>query len=145
MIYKPGLYDNQVLELREAGSDQALEAGARLPKGATLDLLVTDGYGNTRVAVPQLEGMRWSEAEFVLRANNLVEGRTVYGSEILTAADSSRARVYRQQPPAGDAAYVKEGSMINLWLGSDSLHFPPEQPDTTPGNPDAGGGAEGTR
>lgn len=143
LIYKPGLYDNQVLEIRKAGFDEALEAGAQLPKGSSVDLLVTDGYGNTRVAVPNLEGMRWSEAEFVLRANNLVEGRTVYGAEILDGQDSLRARVYRQEPQSGDAAYIKEGSMINLWLGSDSLHFPPEGQDPSGTEGGASDGALG--
>jgi beta-lactam-binding protein with PASTA domain len=135
LIYKPGLYDNQVLELRERGSEQALEAGVRLPKGSVLDLLVTDGYGNTRVAVPNLMGMRWSEAEFVLRANNLVEGRTVYAEGIQSAEDSTRARVYRQDPPSGEAAYIKEGSMINLWLGSDSLIQAMSRADSLVANP----------
>ncbi len=120
LIYEPGVYDNQVLEIRRGGSAEALADGARLPKGSVLDLLVTDGYGHTRVAMPNLVGMGWGEAEFVLRAHNLVEGNIRYDAGV----DSSAARVYRQQPEAGPDAYVKEGTMINLWLGADSLAAP---------------------
>ena len=113
LIYQPGVYDNQVLEIRANGSAEALEQGQQLPKGSMLDLLVTDGYGNTRVALPNLEGMGWSEAAFVLRAHNLVEGNVVYDPDV----DSVAAKVYRQSPIPGDNVYVKEGSMINVWLG----------------------------
>lgn len=125
LIYEPGVYDNQVLEIRLGGSAEALQPGQKLPKGSLLDLLVTDGYGNTRVALPNLEGMGWSEAAFVLRAHNLVEGNVVYDPGV----DSLAARVYRQNPASGDNVYVKEGSMINVWLGipGDTLSTNPAQ------------------
>jgi hypothetical protein len=47
-------------------------------------------------------------------ANNLVEGSFVFDPGV----DSAQARVYRQEPEAGEDIFVREGSMINLWLGN---------------------------
>ncbi|MBI1194162.1 MAG: PASTA domain-containing protein [Bacteroidetes bacterium] len=113
LIYRPGVYDNQVVELRKGGTSRPLSRGAKLPKGATIDLVVTDGYGNSRIALPDFTGMSLQEAQFVLTANNLVEGSFVVDAGV----DSVSARVYRQEPEAGEDIFVREGSMINLWLG----------------------------
>lgn len=125
LIYKPGLYDNQVIELREGGSPNALKPGSRLPKGALVDLVVTDGYGNSRILLPDFVGMSLGEAQFVLSANNLVEG-TIW---LDPGTDSTSAYVYRQEPEAGEDVYVREGSMINLWLSPDQRLPDPVQPE----------------
>jgi beta-lactam-binding protein with PASTA domain len=117
LIYKPGVYDNQVLELRKGGTVEVLEAGAMLPKGAVVDLVVTDGYGNTRIVMPDFKGRSYAEAEFLLQANNLVEGRISFGPEA-TAEDSISFVVLRQQPESGEDVYIKEGSTVDLWFGS---------------------------
>ena len=121
LIYKPGVYDNQVIELRKGGTERALKPGDHLPKGSVIDLVVTDGYGNTRILLHDFVGMSLSEAQFVLSANNLVEGSI----RLDIGADSLFARVYRQEPEAGQDIFVREGSMINLWLGENPPEFKP--------------------
>lgn len=128
LIYKPGVYDNQVLELRRGGTDKVLEAGAMLPKGAVVDLVVTDGFGNTRIAMPEFRGRSYTEAEFLLKANNLVEGRISFGPEV-TAEDSITFVVLRQQPESGEGVYIKEGSTVDLWFGSMDDYLESENPE----------------
>ncbi len=113
LIYRPGIYDNQVVELRKGGVERPLNRGAKLPKGAVIDLVVSDGNGSARIPLPDLIGMSLSEAQFVITANNLVEGSFVLDQ----GTDSLLARVYRQEPEPGEDIFVREGSMINLWLG----------------------------
>jgi beta-lactam-binding protein with PASTA domain len=113
LIYRPGPFDNQVLELRRGGSPHALIPGDVLPKGAVIDLVVSDGYGNSRVALPDLSGLSLSEAIFVLNANNLMEGSVVWEP----GTDSSLARVYRQLPDPALDSTVREGTVVNLWMG----------------------------
>ncbi len=113
LIYQSGPYTNQVVELRRGGAPMALKPGENLPLGATIDLVVTDGYGSTRLLMPDLTGMGLLEAQFVLRANNLVEG-TFF---LQPGVDSTYAAVYRQEPSAGPDIFVREGTMVNLWLG----------------------------
>ena len=121
LIYRPGAFDNQVLELRRGGSPHALKPGDVLPKGAVIDLVVSDGSGSSRVALPDLRGLSLSEAIFVLNAHNLMEGSVVWDA----GADSSLARVYRQLPDPAQDSTVREGTVINLWLGDN----PEPEPD----------------
>lgn len=128
LIYKPGVYDNQVLELREGGKSEAIEAGTELVTGSVIDLVVTDGFGNTRAELPDFRGMSLEEARFLISANNFVEGIIVFDTEILSADDSLKSRVYRQSFADQIGEYVRAGSMIDLWMGF---------PDTTQvNNPD---------
>ncbi|MFT7589995.1 MAG: beta-lactam-binding protein with PASTA domain [Limisphaerales bacterium] len=116
LIYQSGVYDNQVLSLRKHGEKSSLKQGDKLPKGSLIDLVVTDGYGNTRVSLPDLTGMTISEARFMLRANNLVEGNFVFENGV----DSLVGKVSKQEPSPDSDPFVKAGSMINIWL-SDQL------------------------
>jgi beta-lactam-binding protein with PASTA domain len=110
LIYKPDLAKNAVLEMQIKG--QPVNKGKEVPKGTTIDLVLGDGFGNTRVSVPQLFNLTLQEALFVLNASSLNVGAIISDE---TVRDSTRARVYRQVPgPSSDA--ISQGEPIDLFI-----------------------------
>lgn len=100
--------------LKAEYQSKVLSPGDELPKFSTVDLILGKGLGNEIVHTPNLLGMRYEEAAERMQSGNFRVGTLQYDSE--TARDS--AIVYRQQPEA--TRLIKEGSLINLWLSSDS-------------------------
>src|SRR4030095_4416135 len=93
LIYQPDLAKNAVLEMQING--RTVKKGEEVIKGTVIDLVLGDGFGNTKVSVPQLFSLSLDEALFVLNASSLNVGSVVLDG---TVKDSSKARVYKQFP-----------------------------------------------
>ncbi|MEO5569308.1 MAG: PASTA domain-containing protein [Bacteroidia bacterium] len=109
--YKPDLCKNCVLSFTLNG--KTLKPGDELTKGTVIDLTLGDGFGNTKVSVPQLYGLSLDEALFVLKGSSLNSGSVIFDSSV---KDSIKAMVYKQNPAYGSASSIREGEGIDIYL-----------------------------
>lgn len=110
LIYKPDLAKNAVLDMQIKG--RSVSKGEEVPKGTKIDLVLGDGFGNTKVIVPQLFNLTLDEAMFVINASSLNVGSLIFDQ---TVKDSTMARVYRQSPRAG-AGSISQGESVDIFL-----------------------------
>ena len=108
--YKPDLAKNAVLAMSMNG--KPLKPGDEIAKGSTIDLILGDGIGNTEVPVPNLVGLPYDEATFVIKGSGLAIGIVSFDP----GSDSINATVYSQEPSAGNNTNLKQGESINLFL-----------------------------
>lgn len=110
-IFKPDLAKNAVLSMMMNGRE--LKAGNEVPKGSAIDLIVGDGLGNTLVTVPNLIGLTYDEALFVLKGSSLNVGSVFFEG---VARDTLNAVIYDQRPEADEDATINQGEAIDLYL-----------------------------
>ncbi|MCL6261290.1 PASTA domain-containing protein [Aquiflexum sp. TKW24L] len=108
IIYVPDIGTNVVLEQKYRGRN--VPEGFEIPKGAQIDLVVGDGFGNQVLEVPSLTGMDEIDVEFLIIGSGLRMGNINY---VLTDSVASGI-IIRQMPPAG--APVKTGEQIHIWI-----------------------------
>ncbi|HMT29766.1 MAG TPA: PASTA domain-containing protein [Bacteroidia bacterium] len=111
LIYKPDLAKNAVLEMQIDG--RSVKPGEEVTKGTVIDLVLGDGFGNTKVPVPQLFNLTLDEAMFVINASSLNIGAIVFDSSV---RDSTKAKVYKQFPLHDAEAAISQGESIDLFL-----------------------------
>nr|MBP9083630.1 hypothetical protein [Bacteroidia bacterium] len=111
LIYKPDLAKNAVLEMQVNG--RAVHKGDAVSKGTVIDLVLGDGFGNTKVQVPQLYGLTLDEAMFVINASALNIGSMVFDANV---KDSSNAKVYRQFPAVNSGIEISQGESVDIFL-----------------------------
>jgi beta-lactam-binding protein with PASTA domain len=111
LIYKPDLAKNAVLDMKINGS--SVKPGDEVSKGTVIDLVLGDGFGNTKVPVPDLFNLTVDEAMFVIKASSLNIGNLVFDNSVL---DSSKARVYRQRPDFNEGRIINQGESLDLFL-----------------------------
>ena len=90
-----------------------IDENDEIPKGSVIDLIVGDGLGNTEVAVPELIGLSFEEAMFVLKGSSLNIGSVFYEGVV---KDTLLARVVKQEPMPGDSAFMNQGEAIDVYL-----------------------------
>lgn len=111
LIYKPDLAKNAVLEMQING--KTVDQGMEVPKGTTIDLVLGDGFGNTKVTVPDLFRLQLDEALFVIKASSLNVGGLHFDA---TVKDSATARVYKQFPTYESGMEISQGESVDLYL-----------------------------
>ncbi len=111
VTYRPDIAQNAVLDQLWHG--QSLQPGAKLPKGASIDLVVGDGSGGALVPLPNLDGLSLQDATNVLQSSLLQLGTVVYEGQV---KDSTRAVVRRQNPPFEEGATLRGGEFVDLFL-----------------------------
>lgn len=111
LIYIPDMARNSVLGVLVKGDSMA--PGTEIPKGTLVDLMLGDGFGNTKIAVPDLFGLHLEEAVFTIKASSLNIGTLIFDESV---KDSSLAKVYRQLPAVGDSSVISLGEPIDLFL-----------------------------
>ncbi len=115
LIYKPNLAKDAVISALLNGEE--LERGQSIEKGATIDLILGDGYGDSRVPIPNLIGLTLDEAIFVLQGSKLNLGTVTLSNGTI---DSVNATIQEQMPAfnADSAITIDQGNAINLILGN---------------------------
>ncbi len=111
LTYKPDLAKNAVLDQRYKGN--SITAGKSLPKGSKIDLLLGDGLGSVEVPIPDLTGSPLDEALFVLKGSSLNVGTIFYDKGL---RDSTKAKIYRQEPAPVEGATMNQGEAIDIYL-----------------------------
>ena len=101
-------------------------------KGSTIDLVVGKGESNEKTFVPNVIGLTYSEAEQKLSSLSLNIGVSVYDKTIISSADTSKARIWKQFPSFGRETEIKLGSYIDIWLTIDNDLIPESSNENPP-------------
>jgi beta-lactam-binding protein with PASTA domain len=86
-----------------------------LPIGSELILVLGNGMGNTKVDVPFIVGLTYSEALTVLQENGFTLGALVVDADV---SDTSSAKVYSQMPEPGDGNQLRVGESVDIFIKS---------------------------
>ena len=132
--YKPDLSIDFVLEQQIDGRN--ISAGESIQKGAVIDLVLGRGLSDQRTPIPYLIGYNLEEAKDRILGSSLNLGAYMFDNTIVNYQDSSSAFVYRQNPEYYEESGLQLGSIIYLWLTTDSAKLPTDFPymisDTIP-------------
>jgi beta-lactam-binding protein with PASTA domain len=121
--YKPDPCTDCVIEQLYKG--EPIEPEARIRRGEAITLVLGSGDKGERVPVPDLRGLTYAELGMVLNMASLNLGITVECAGCNTKADSAFARVRRQSPASGGNNVIPLGSMIDIWLTTDTVGLRP--------------------
>lgn len=111
--YSPSEYKDLVIAVKYRG--QNIPAGARVPEGSSLVLVVGSGLGDESSLVPNLKGLALEEAREEALADSMVIGAIDYDVE--PNENENEYIIYRQRPAAGRS--VPAGTRIDVWLSKD--------------------------
>lgn len=111
LTYVPDLAKNAVLEQR--CNNKLISPGALIPQASTIDLVLGDGIGNTKVLIPELYGLSYDEVNFVLKGSLLNLGAVILDQ---TVKDTSRAKVFRQIPEYNDSTFISQGEAVDIYM-----------------------------
>ena len=111
--YRPGLGKNLVLY--QLYRDKEVAVGMKIPKGSKIDLVLTDGIGETKVDVPNLIGRTFTEAKWTVTLLKLNLGYVQWDK---TVKDSSAAVIYKQVPDfdPSDPQKLNFGETVDVYL-----------------------------
>ncbi len=112
-IYKQNPDLNAVLDVLYKG--RSVKKGEMLPLGSTITLVLGNGMGNTKVDVPFIVGLSYSEALSVLQENGITLGALVVDESV---TDTTNAKVYNQIPEPGAGVQIRIGEPIDLFIKS---------------------------
>jgi len=116
ITYKPFEYPDVFLDMRIHGERKSLKPGVSIPKGTKIDIVLGNGLGDTRIAIPDLRGLSYIEAVSLIQLKELSLGTVIATGGI---NDTSNALVYRQYPEADSSRMMNLGSMIDIWITED--------------------------
>ena len=119
IAYRPSEYSDLVLEVQK--DSRELVPGQKLPKGTPIDLVVGREQGNQVTDLPDLTGLRIPNARETLTDAMLNMGVVIYDESVLSAEDSTNARVWKQSPNPKVTATANLGSSVDLWVTVDHL------------------------
>jgi len=106
---------NTVQEQRYNGAPIA--PGTKIQQGSEIDLVLSDGLGETEFTVPNLVGMTFNQARGFLESNGLSFLSIIPDPDIV---DTASAFIYRQDPPRmgedGKRIKIRSGQTMNVWL-----------------------------
>lgn len=118
ILYRPAECDNCVIGVMYQGKD--VDAGARIPKGSGIWLMVGEGFGVEKVTIPRLVTQSAISIKGKLNSLGLNVGFVKYDSTVKSAADSLAAFVYQQYPAFDSAMKVRVGTAFDLYFTIDS-------------------------
>ena len=111
LIYKPDIAKDVVLGMQLYNA--SINAGQKISKGSTIDLVLGNGLEGESIPLPNLIGLTLQEANNLLASSSLSLGSVVYLGVI---ADSSAATIYKQNPSFAEGATINGGQPIDLFL-----------------------------
>ena len=115
-LYVHDFAKNTVQEQRYNGSPIA--PGTKIQQGSVIDLVLSDGIGESEFTVPNLKGMTFSEAKSFLEANGLSFLSVIADPEVI---DTATAYIYWQDPPRmgedGKRIKIRSGQTMSVRLG----------------------------
>ena len=127
----PSEYKDLVIGVKFHG--RSVLAGARIPEGSALVLVVGNGLGNVSAEVPFLKGMNLEDATQTAQTASFVIGTLNY--DVPPSGNETDYFIYRQRPAAGSSA--PSGTRIELFLSKDKSRINETfEEDTTEGEQD---------
>jgi beta-lactam-binding protein with PASTA domain len=127
--YEPSEYNNLVLKVQQ--NEKELKQGDIIFKGSSVDLVIGSNSGNQDTPLPNLTGLTLSEAESLLKTNQLNTGVLIYDGTIITTEDTLAAFIWKQYPSIKNARIVSLGTTVDLWFTLDSLKIQHPNPQFT--------------
>lgn len=121
IIYVNSPYPNLVLN--QYFDHKPIEAGARILKNSIIDLEVGKGLGNEKGNIPDLTGLRITEAKEALSEASLNLGVII--DDVSSKEYPDSAFVWKQRPLPEDGA-VQLGIPVDIWLTLDSALLLPD-------------------
>jgi eukaryotic-like serine/threonine-protein kinase len=113
--YKPDIAMGAILEAQYKGA--SIVAGAMVPQGSKIDLIIGNGLGNTEWPVPDVTGLTVDEARIILDQFSL-QPFLVCADRLSDISDTPSARIVDQTPrqynDAGEHNRIKMGDFIDL-------------------------------
>lgn len=116
---KPSPFLNLVLEMQYEG--RPIEAGTRIPKGSTIDLVVGDG-GSKDVPTPYVIGFTIEDAKVLLFGNNLNITVELVGDTL-----GVNPVILKQKPHPYEN--IRVGDVVELWVGKEGSPVPEDEDD----------------
>jgi beta-lactam-binding protein with PASTA domain len=114
-LYVHDFAKNTVQEQRYKG--EPIAPGTKIQQGSAIDLVLSDGLGETEFTVPNLKGMVFSEAKGFLESNGLSFLSVMPDPDV---TDTSNAYIYWQDPPRigedGKHIKIRSGQTMNVRL-----------------------------
>lgn len=114
-ISKPDFMRGAVLEQSYQG--KRITPGDKIPWGSAIDLVIGSGLNMEKMKVPDLLGMKFSEAQILLEGYGIQIGAVITEPDV---ADTLEAFVIKQNPPIKDLddlpVYIQSGQIMDLWL-----------------------------
>ena len=108
--YKSDIARDRILEVRFEG--QVIKAGAKIPKGSKIDLVLGNGEGASMVDIPDLVNQDLDAAKFAIKGAGLKLGMVTKQG---TITDTTNLVVVAQSPMKTDSASKANiGTLINL-------------------------------
>jgi len=129
--------ENSILHFYHKGrkiTDEMLRRGVKVPKGATLDFVITERITGT-VPIPDLVCQRYDAAIFLIEGSNLSLGE-VYGD----VAYREGAFVYKQEPEYVPGMQMSINQKVNIYLAAAKPAGCPDEFD--PSSLDGGNGGQ---
>lgn len=114
-----GPFLNLVKEMRY--QNEKILPGTRIPKGATIDLVVEDG-GSNLVPMPDVLGYTLEDAKIPIFGSNLNLGHVTFVGD--TTGHEAKI-VLKQKPPAHEN--IRVGDVVDLWVGKKGTPVPDEE------------------
>lgn len=99
---------NLVLDMKYKG--HTIAAGVRVPKGASIDLVIGDGGGNGG-KMPDLTNLSLEDAKVLIFGDNMSIGNITLVGDTLHAEPV----ILKQKPEAGENFRV--GDVVDIWIG----------------------------
>ena len=113
--FRPDFARGSILEQSYNGGP--VEAGAKLPWGSSIDLVIARGITNERFVVPSLTGLTVADAKVILEANGIILGAIIPDADV---TDTAAAFVYKQSPPKltedKQPVFMQSGQLMDIWI-----------------------------
>ena len=94
-----------------------IEPGTKIQQGSAIDLVLSDGLGETEFTVPNLVGMTFNQAKGFLESNGLSFLSIIPDPDVV---DTASAYIYWQDPPRmgedGKRIKIRSGQTMNVRL-----------------------------
>lgn len=119
IIYQPSEFNDLVL--KALIDSIQIHEGQKVPRGATVDLVIGRNTGNSATPLPNLTGLTLKEAKDLIAGSFLNTGVIIYDNTILTEEDSLQARIWKQQPSPSMTSIVNIGTSVDLWVTVDEM------------------------
>jgi len=122
--YIPDISTNYVIAQEIDGRE--IHAGDSILKGAVIDLVLGGGFNDQRTPIPNLARLNLEEARNRILGASLNLGAYIFDGTVANYRDSTDAFVYRQIPEYNIGSELQLGSIVYLWLTTDSAKLPTE-------------------
>jgi beta-lactam-binding protein with PASTA domain len=110
--FAPSEYRDLVIDVQHEGL--SVSNGASLPVGTSLDLIVGQGAGSEKIAIPELIGKSLDSAIIIAHESSVNIGDIYYDVEPDNKRDANKYFVYMQDP--APHMHYNVGKRVNVWM-----------------------------